>query len=392
MHDVSGALAPSGLTSVSEREGEAGSRRRSGGIAEFLLVGGVTPLLFPLSWLLRRHFGLSASDEAVGFLFFYGAYLINDPHFAVTYLLFYKDIKARAFGRGQLLSYRARYVVAGLVVPVLLCGWAASALATRSAVRLGVLIQVMFFLVGWHYVKQGFGTLVVLAARRAVRFSTIERRALLAHCYAAWAYAWASPADRGTVVEEKGVVYTTLAHGATLERATHVAFLLTGLLVVGVLLRKWRRERRLPLTTGLVAWLSTIWSWTIYSSVDPLVRYVTPALHSMQYLYFVGLLKGNEASEREGAPWFQPKRSTRLATLTVGAVTLGWFFFHGAPAALDFALVPQSARATDLGPTPYFAALYAIVNIHHYAMDAVLWRHEEPTTRYLYADLESTPP
>jgi hypothetical protein len=67
-------------------------------IAEFLLVGGLTPFLYPLSWLLRKTLGLDASDLAIGFTTFYAAYVINDPHFAVTYLLFYKDGKARAFG------------------------------------------------------------------------------------------------------------------------------------------------------------------------------------------------------------------------------------------------------------------------------------------------------
>ena len=65
-------------------------------LTEFLLVGGVTPLLFPLSWLLRRKFGLDAAEFAVGFTMFHAAFLINDPHFAVTYFLFYKDGRARA--------------------------------------------------------------------------------------------------------------------------------------------------------------------------------------------------------------------------------------------------------------------------------------------------------
>lgn len=62
------------------------------GIGEFLLVGGLTPVLFALSWLLRRSLGLDSSEFAVGFTMFYAAYAINDPHFAVTYVLFYKDI------------------------------------------------------------------------------------------------------------------------------------------------------------------------------------------------------------------------------------------------------------------------------------------------------------
>jgi hypothetical protein len=181
-------------------------------VAEFLLAGGATPLLFPLAWLLRKSVGLDSSELAVGFLMFHAAHIINDPHFAVTYLLFYKDGRARAFGGEFKPLQRARYVLAGVVVPLTLAVWAIAALATKSAFALGLMIQLMFFLVGWHYVKQGFGVMTVLAARRGIRFSRRERLALLAHCFAGWAYAWASPADAGTEVEEKGVVYTTISN------------------------------------------------------------------------------------------------------------------------------------------------------------------------------------
>lgn len=352
-------------------------------LAEFLLVGGLTPLLFPLSWLLRKKLGLDASEYAVGFTMFYAAFLINDPHFAVTYFLFYKDGRARAFGNVFDRAQRARYLVAGLLVPLLMLAWGVTALATRSATALGYLIQSMFFLVGWHYVKQGFGVLTVLAARRGVRFTPRERLAILAHCFSGWAYAWASPADPGIEVEEKGVVYTTLAHSHGLELVTHVVFLATIVPLVLVLVQKWRREGRLPILTPLVALLCSVWAWTIYSSIDPLVRYAIPALHSVQYLYFVRLLRGNEAREREGPPWFERSATVRLGTLAVSALGLGWLLFHLVPAALDGALVSRRDAGTALGPTPYFAALYAFVNIHHYFMDHVIWRRDNPDTRYL---------
>src|SRR5262249_8221002 len=72
----------------------APSRARSWGIyvLELLLVGGVTPLLFPISWLMRKKLGLDDAEFVAGFTTFYAAHLINDPHFSVTYLLFYKDV------------------------------------------------------------------------------------------------------------------------------------------------------------------------------------------------------------------------------------------------------------------------------------------------------------
>jgi len=356
-------------------------------LVEFLLVGGATPLLFALSWWLRRSLGLGASELAVGFVFFHAAFVVNDPHFAVTYCLFYRAFAARAFGGASGAPLRARYVLAGIAVPLGLAVWAVAALATKSATSLGLLVQLMFLLVGWHYVKQGFGVMIVLAARRGVRFARGERIALLAHAFAGWAYAWASPADPGTEVEEKGVVFTTVLHPVWLERTTHAVFLATACALVVVLARKWRREGWLPVVTPLTALLCSIWSWSIYSSIDPLVVYAIPALHSVQYLYFVWLLRRGEGREREGPPWFEPAAASRLAMLAASALGLGWILFHGAPSLLDDVLVPRRLPAAQaaLGPTPYFAALYTFVNIHHFVMDSVIWRRENPETRYLLA-------
>ncbi len=95
------------------------------------------------------------------------------------------------------------------------------------------------------------------------------------------------------------------------------------------------------------------------------------------------LLKGKGARDRDGPTRFGTPVKARLGLLAASALGLGWILFHGAPSVLDDALVPRRERWSSLGPTPYFAALYAFVNIHHYFMDTVIWRRENPLTRYL---------
>ena len=354
---------------------------------EFLLVGGATLFLFPLLWLLRTVVGLGSAELAVGFLMFHAAHLINDPHFAVTYLLFYKDARQRAFGDVFAPWQRVRYLIAGVLVPVALAAWLVFALSNQSAAVLGALVQVMFVLVGWHYVKQGFGVLSVLSARRGVRYELLERRALLTHCFAGWAYAWASPATRSALAEEKGVIYLSVAHPAWFERMSLIFFGVSSLWLAATLFRKWQRERRLPPLAPLTGFLVSIWAWSVFSSADPLMVYVVPALHSLQYLYFVWLLAQNRAKAKEAPPFFGPKAHTRIAWLSVSSIALGWLLFHAAPDLLDAARHSAHRRARepfgDLGATPYFAAFFAFINIHHYFMDNVIWRRENPDTRYL---------
>jgi hypothetical protein len=247
------------------------------------------------------------------------------------------------------------------------------------------MIQLMFLLVGWHYVKQGFGVLSVLSARRGVRYSALERRLILAHCFAGWAYAWASPRDPGKQVMESGVLYTSLTQPLGLELATQVIFGLSTLPLLWVLIQKWRREGHVPPLAPLSGLLVTVWLWTVFSSVDPLMVYVIPALHSIQYLYFVWLLKRNEARASEGPPSFGRPVGVALGIAAASAIGLGWLLLRGAPGVLDAALVSKRAALEPLGPTPYFAAFFAFVNIHHYFMDAVIWRRENADMRHLSA-------
>ncbi len=360
-------------------------KRRTSGLLEFAVVGGLTPFLYPLSWLLRKAFGLEPTEYIVSFVMFAAAFVINDPHFAVTYFLFYKDVRSRALGYSFTGAQQFRYLFAGFVIPIVLVAWGIASLYFRAAASLGLMIQLMFFLVGWHYVKQGFGVFSVLSARRGVRFSSLERWAILAHCYAGWAYAWSSPRDIGHAAEEKGVWYVTFAQPQGLEQVTMVVFFATIVPMVWALGSKWKREKRLPITTPLIALLCSIWPWLIYSSIDPLLVYVIPGLHSLQYLYFVWLLEGNKAREREQAPYFERSATVRLLGLFLASLGLGWFFFHIGPTIFDTLIGSRLAtkQYDPIGATPCFAALFAFVNIHHYCMDAVIWRKENPETRYL---------
>ncbi|RYZ05214.1 MAG: hypothetical protein EOO73_20555 [Myxococcales bacterium] len=354
-------------------------------LMEALLTGGGTLVALPLCHALPALVGWDTAELAVGFLTFHAAHVINDPHFSVTYLLFYRGLKRKLLGAEVPLAQRARYWLAGVLAPLLLAGWALSALLTRSAASLGAMTQAMFLLVGWHYVKQSFGVLTILSARRGYAYSLHERRVLVGHCFAAWAYAWASPLDPGRHVEEKGVVYFTWPHPGWLEQATRAVFLASALVLAVTLARKWHRERRLSLAP-LLGFLCGVWIWTVYSGLDPLFVYVIPALHSVQYLYFVWLLKRGEAHAHEGAPAFGRPVATVLGGYAAAAVIAGLLLFHLVPGSLDAALVDRrAARYSDLGPTPWFAALFTFVNLHHYFMDFALWRRENAETRYLRA-------
>jgi hypothetical protein len=111
-------------------------------------------------------------------------------------------------------------------------------------------------------------------------------------------------------------------------------------LLFGVLVRGYLRGRRIPLAP-LSGFLITVWSWTIYSSIDPVFRYLVPALHLVQYFYFVRLMSRNQARAEEGPPNFGRPVAVRLAVLALSALGLGFLLFRAVPTFLDTAFVSR---------------------------------------------------
>ncbi|MBK8257034.1 MAG: hypothetical protein IPK82_30720 [Polyangiaceae bacterium] len=358
-----------------------------GRVFEAFAIGGATVVLFPLAWLLRSKLGKEPALDVVDFGAYYLSFVINNPHFTVTYLLFYKGFWGKVANRDLPNSLRARYVFAGVIAPLFLAAWAAGALVRSSGQTLGYLIELMFLLVGWHYVKQGFGILTVLSLRRGFRLSLWERRAVLFHCFSAWAFAWSNPSGPSKLQFEKGVFYFSIMGPPLLEKATAVVLALSTLTALGMFVRRSIRDKALPPLSPLLSFFITLWLWTIFSSLDPVMMYLIPALHSLQYLYVVGLYKRNQARSLEGPPHFGKPALQKVTVLVLAATALAWFLFYALPKALDSTFPSVQGSLLDtvtLGKTPFFAAIFVFINLHHYFMDNVIWRRDNPETRYLF--------
>jgi hypothetical protein len=74
-----------------------------------------------------------------------------------------------------------------------------------------------------------------------------------------------------------------------------------------------------------------------------------------------------------------PSRATlRLALFAALGLTMGWLAFWGLPRWLGGALDYDRAL---LGPTLFLFVFWIFVNVHHYFLDSVMWRRENPETR-----------
>jgi hypothetical protein len=99
-------------------------------------------------------------------------------------------------------------------------------------------------------------------------------------------------------------------------------------------------------------------------------------------------MKRNEAIAEEGPPHFGRPVGVRLALLLLSAIGLSVLLFHALPGFFDAAVAARwQTKGADipLGETPFVAAFFVFLNVHHYFMDFVVWRRDNPDTRHLRA-------
>jgi hypothetical protein len=300
------------------------------------------------------------------------AHVINHPHFAHSYQIFYSGFAAKAFGRAMPRAMRLRYVVSGIVVPVALAAFFAVTILLGDVKLLGYAANAMTFLVGWHYAKQGYGMLMVDAALKRRGFDRAEKKLILANTHVGWLVYWFTA---NTMLADRqfwGVTYSIFALPEELMWLGWSVFAATTLAALAMLARKRLRAGALP-WNGLIAYSTAIYAW-LFLFKDPLLLFVIPAFHSLQYLIVVWRyrLNADRAAQRS---W----RS--LAGFVVAGTILGFLGFWLVPVAL--CSLPYDK--TVLGGTLFLFVAWIFINVHHYFLDTVMWRRENPETKkYLF--------
>jgi hypothetical protein len=238
----------------------------------------------------------------------------------------------------------------------------------------------MLFLVGWHYTKQGYGMLVVDSVYQRKFFSEGEKAVLRYNAYACWLLFWLCANQYVTERELWGLAY----YGFAVPPA--VLFVFGGATLVTTALTLWLFARRLtgervglPLA-GTVAYVTTLYIW-LAARFEPTALLVVPAFHSLQYLLIVWRFEANRSFALTGRTNVRAGRWS-MARFSATAVLLGLAGFWWAPMLLDsFVMYDRVA----LNGTAFLFFFWIVINVHHYFIDNVLWRRDNPETgQYLF--------
>jgi hypothetical protein len=309
---------------------------------------------------------------------------VNHPHFAHSYQIFYGGFRGKAFGSTFEPPLRRRYVFAGVVVPLLLAGYLTAAIVGGNAHLLGYAGNAMFFLVGWHYVKQGYGMAMLDAVLKKRFFSAIEKRILLWNGYAAWLLSWLLANRLVFEFDYWGLAYYSFAAPQWLIDLALALAVGTGAAFALMVLLKGRREGWRLGWNGLLGYAASLYIWLLVARINPLFVLFVPAFHSLQYLVVVWRYQLNrmqaapDRAERPLGGLLPSLGVLRLVQFLVVGIFFGWLGFWGLPKLLNARLVYDHQA---LGPTLFLFVFWIFINVHHYFLDNVMWRRENPETR-----------
>ncbi len=343
----------------------------AGPVLDVLLMGGLSIIFFVAMHLLVDS---SASTSKIGWVMFYASFVINFPHFMSSYLLLYGNY------RKEILT-NIKFTWAGIIAPIALIS--ALGFVTYYSLEkfnpsyMGYAANLMFFLVGHHYVKQIYGCVMVSSAKKKFYFNKTESRALWFTMYSVWGMSFFSANSYAVNHHDLyGITYATLGLDVMWLNASYWITALAATSFVGLMVKRYVNDGKIM---PLSAWTAivTIFAWYIPTFYHQHYFYMIPFFHSLQYLLFTNVFVKNKASVEAGQ--MAKSDSERRAIFVKKVATFFGLAFVTGFLAWDYVpnLLDKSIETSPLlGATVFMFCFQIFLNIHHYIIDNVIWRKD----------------
>ncbi len=345
-------------------------------VVDFLTLGGGA-LLFTLILGVLPYSHELGVQLAIGTMI--GSYFINHPHFAHSYQIFYAQFRQKLTRSDYPLGLRIRYWWAGIFLPIFAVAFYAICVMGEHYRVIGWAANFMFFTVGWHYVKQGYGVLMVLSVKEKFFFTDEEKKVLLTNSYLVWAVSYLVFNRVMGEVEFLGIKYYTFNTPDFIMNSLTALIVFTTAYCVGMLMKRYRDKGEYPSLNGVIAYVSAVYIWLFMRWIDPVLFFVVPAFHSLQYLPFIWRYKYNQYKQDEAHRYGY--RFRLFLFLGMGFL-LGMLGFYFAPFLLEEIVTYNEAV---FGTSLFLFIFWTFINIQHYFMDNAIWRKEnQDVQQYLF--------
>ncbi|MCP4885275.1 MAG: hypothetical protein GY904_01480 [Planctomycetaceae bacterium] len=287
-------------------------------------------------------------------------------------------------------------------------GSVATAAVTQPTSMLFLSLYVAPIVLGWHYVGQSWGTTACFAFLSGFRMSVTQRRLIRSGFYALFAYhvVWAFSSMQLLQTwypEQQAGEYMNVAVMSTCRVVVLACFALG---IFGFFQMARDHQKRVPALVWL-PWLATF-SWYVMVDISPASFFLLQIFHALQYLMFPARVEINHYVEREQGEDKQgedkqgedkqgedkqgeDKQGERghlrfhMIAYYLALVVVGLFAFEWTQ-VLEWTLVKNPpSNLVILG-----TATMVVINLHHYFIDAVIWKIRDPEVRHsIFGHLES---
>lgn len=322
------------------------------------------------------------------------SHFINGPHFAQSYMIFYNGYREKIAAGNLPMPLRLRYIAFGIIVPIILGAYFVYFALNPSAELLVFSICAMAFFVGWHYVKQGYGMMILDTVLKKSFLTALEKKILLVNAYVCWlsSYAFINSAPQfSTTMFGLNYQRLMLPQPEMAQNIATFAMLVTTLPTLVILAEKIVSLKSKAPYCGIVAYITSIYIWLFVAQMNPLFLLVIPAFHSLQYLTVVSRFVLNREKENQETANQAPSSFFFFKTTPAQnglikfyfiSVILGFAGFWG----LSYLFLPSYQAPAGLeGVDVFVIATTIFINIHHYFLDNVMWRKENNSVKkYLF--------
>lgn len=366
---------------------------RLASLSEFLCVGGATVLLAIAFLFMERVPALAplGAQNRLGWFFVFLAPWINYPHAFWSYRLAYQQgtpFIAKHLGVLVLLPVS---LVAALALSIQFVGVPVASVTgllglervlnsfgvflnfslygSLGAAMLAYLLIAQNIVLGRHYAMQSFGVTVHCAFANKYPLDESQRNLLRRCLGTVWVLNWFFGYTVFQSFNVSGFQYYS-PRLPWFTRAVGVTFFLVILIRMAreIVWKNYRAGRGLPPASAVAALLSGfLWIQPFYVIPFGYAIWVAPFGHSLQYLYFCGLVEKNGFS-----------RGWRIVGIAAAILTIGYVGFEGLPKLLDRYGV-GSVMSIAFGAL----ACGFVVNFHHYFIDGIVWRSQDSRVRSL---------
>jgi hypothetical protein len=282
--------------------------------------------------------------------------VVTAAHFGLSYHLAYRRGRSAVRARPVALAAAPLGLLLLLAV-VVAVSLAAGAGATRPVTS--ALITSVYLMTTWHYVKQVYGVGRVGAAYAGVKLGPTEAHVLRYGLYPLWFLGAVHVLIRGSHYSLAGYSVGFGLLPAWTFSALHALVYASAVPLAVVLARiTLRRGGRVPSLVAAPYVASFLW---LGLPMNPVLTVLLLApFHALQYLAIGHRAEIATAEGEISLMWW--------LNIFAGAACGGLLLSRWAPALLDSHL-----RAGD-GPLLFSAAFFVFLNLHHYLIDATIWR------------------